>query len=58
MMLSFAENQHVEKVDYARMAAEIRSAARIATAMDATSTEVLCAGVRSQSPTTPSGCFP
>ncbi len=58
MMLSFAEDQHVEKVDYARMAAEIRSAARIATAMDATSTELLCAGVRSQSPTTPSGCFP
>ena len=57
MMLSFAFNQHVEKVDYARMANEIRSAARIATSMDATATEVLCAGVRTQAPDALSGCF-
>ena len=58
MMLSFAFNQHVEKVDYSRMANEIRSAARIATSMDATATDVLCAGVRTQSPGALSGCFP
>ena len=45
MMLSFAYNQHLDKVDYQRMAAEIRTAARIAAAMDAAPTATLCAGM-------------
>jgi len=44
-MLSFADNQHLDKVDYGRMAAEIRTAARIAATMDAAPTEQLCAGM-------------
>ena len=48
-MLSYANNQHIDKVDYQRMAAEIRTAARIFTTMDAASKEELCAGVASQS---------
>lgn len=56
-MLSFANNQHLDKVDYNRMAAEIRTAARIYAAMDATSTPELCAGMVSQSGMT-TGCTP
>jgi hypothetical protein len=56
-MLSFANNQHLDKLDYGRMAAEIRTAARIFAQMDATSTEELCAGMYSQSGMT-TGCTP
>jgi formylglycine-generating enzyme required for sulfatase activity len=56
MMLSFADNQHVDKVDYHRMAAEIRTATRIAASMDATPTATLCAGMSSQDPGSPTGC--
>lgn len=54
-MLSYANNQHLGKVNYARMAAEIRTAARILTTMDAASKEDLCTGVASQSGKT-TGC--
>lgn len=45
MMLSFGNNQHLDKMDYGRMAAEIRTATRILTSMDAASTETLCVGM-------------
>lgn len=56
-MLSFADNQHLDKMDYGRMAAEIRTAARVYAAMDATPTAQLCAGMVSQSGLT-TGCTP
>jgi hypothetical protein len=56
-MLSYANDQHIDKVNYPRMAAEIRTAARIFTTMDAASKEELCTGVASQSGMT-TGCTP
>ena len=56
-MLSFANNQHLDKLDYGRMAAEIRTAARIFAKLDAAPKEELCAGMYSQSGAT-TGCSP
>jgi hypothetical protein len=56
-MLSFANNQHLDKVDYGRMAAEIRTATRVAATMDAAPREILCAGMP-PSPDGPTGCVP
>jgi hypothetical protein len=56
-MLSWANNQHLDKVDYGRMAAEIRTAARIFADLDALPTEQLCAGLYSQSGMA-TGCNP
>ena len=55
MMLAFGQNQHLDKVDYGRMAAEIRTFARVATAMDAADKSILCVGMLPQS-TEPTGC--
>lgn len=57
MMLAFGQGQHLDKVDYSRMAAEIRTATRIAAAMDATDTATLCLGMISQSLQS-TGCTP
>lgn len=57
MLYSFAENQHLDKVDYARMHREIRTVTRIADAFDAADQALLCVGM----PLTPEalghGCF-
>jgi hypothetical protein len=58
MMLSFAYNQHLDKVDYHRMAAEIRTAARVAASMDAAPTQTLCAGMPPSVPGRETGCVP
>src|SRR5262249_49338966 len=57
-MLSWAHNQHIDKVDYARMAAEVRTMTRVAASMDATDKATLCAGMWSQSPQSATGCTP
>ncbi len=57
MMLATGSNQHLDKIDYTRMAAEIRTATRVAAAMDAASREVLCIGLIPQS-LEPTGCSP
>lgn len=48
-MLSWADNQHLDKTDAQRMAAEVRTFARIVTAFDGASKDLLCLGM------TPSG---
>ncbi len=55
MMLAFGQGQHLDKVDYSRMAAEIRTATRVAASMDATDSAVLCAGMLTNS-ADPTGC--
>lgn len=57
MMLAFGQGQHLDKVNYSRMAAEIRTATRIAASMDATASAVLCAGMGTNS-ADPTGCTP
>lgn len=57
MMLAFGQGQHLDKVDYDRMAAEIRTFARLATAMDAADKNILCIGMLPQS-LEPTGCTP
>lgn len=57
MMLAFGQNQHLDKLDYSRMAAEIRTATRIAASMDATASTLLCAGMGTNS-ADPTGCTP
>lgn len=44
-MLSFADNQHLDQIDAARMGREVRTFARIAAAMEATDSFMLCAGM-------------
>ncbi len=58
MMLAFGQGQHLDKVDYGRMAAEIRTATRITAAMDATPTALLCAGMHPTNSGQLTGCFP
>jgi hypothetical protein len=57
-MLSWAHNQHLDKVDYARLAAEIRTMLRVAATMDATDKATLCAGMWTQHPDFTTGCTP
>lgn len=45
MLYSYAENQHVEKMDYARMSAEIRALTRVAATMDGADRAALCVGM-------------
>lgn len=45
MLYSFADNQHLDKVDYGRMAAEIRTFTRVATAFVQADSALLCAGM-------------
>lgn len=58
MMLSFGNNQHLDKIDYERMAAEIRTLTRVAAAMDATDRAVLCAGLPTGQTGGTTGCTP
>lgn len=58
MMLAFGQNQHLDKVDYSRMAAEIRTATRIAAAMDASPSAVLCLGMPVSQTGETTGCTP
>ncbi|MGB1556677.1 MAG: hypothetical protein ACPHCJ_02740 [Oceanococcaceae bacterium] len=44
-LYSWAENQHLNKMDYERMAAEIRTMTRVVAAIDGTEKAVLCAGM-------------
>ncbi len=44
-MLSFANNQHLDKTDGQRMAAEVRTFARVATSLHAADKADLCAGL-------------
>lgn len=44
-MLSFADNQHLNQINAARMGAEVRTFARVAAAMEATDSFMLCAGM-------------
>jgi len=58
MMLAFGQNQHLDKVDYSRMAAEIRTATRVAASMDATDSAILCAGMPVSQTGATTGCTP
>ncbi len=55
MMLAFGQNQHLDKVDYNRMSSEIRTFARLATALDSADKALLCIGMLPQS-LEPTGC--
>ncbi len=44
-LYSWASNQHLDKMDYARMAAEIRTTTRVAATMDGASRTALCIGM-------------
>lgn len=56
MLYSFADNQHLDKVDRQRMAAEVRTFARVGMALDATDTTTLCAGMLPSTSLTTTGC--
>lgn len=56
-MLAFGNNQHLDKVNYTRMAAEIRAATRIAADLQSLPKAQLCAGMP-PSQTGPTGCVP
>jgi hypothetical protein len=55
-LASFAQNQHLDQFDVRRMAAEIRTATRIAASMDATATTTLCAGMTPSQSGGSTGC--
>ncbi len=44
-LYSWASNQHLDKMDYERMAAEIRTATRVAATMDGASRTAMCIGM-------------
>ena len=58
MMVSYAANQHLDQINYPRMAKEIRTAVRLLTAMDATDTNTLCLGMPFSQTGEPTGCTP
>lgn len=45
MLYSWASNQHLDKMDYERMAAEIRTTTRVAATMDGASRTAMCIGM-------------
>lgn len=57
-LYSFADNQHLNKVDRQRMAAEVRTFARVAAALDATDTATLCAGMTPSDSGAATACVP
>ena len=58
MLYSFANNQHLDKVDYNRMNTEIRTFTRIATTFLNEDSAVLCAGMTPNTGLGATGCLP